>query len=130
MGGAVAVSGGDTARQEALNGAFVKVCECLRGQDKFLQLSEIEEALLHLLRHTVCVGGPFQIVSDMYAEELEAFHLLHCGPIDVDGGMLPRLSPKVHYQRFCFVDVEEEVIFLAPLPGPSRPPCRLSCHCW
>jgi hypothetical protein len=25
---------------------------------------------LHLLHHTVCVGGPFQIVS-------EAFHLLH-----------------------------------------------------
>ena len=31
LGGAVAVPGGDTARQDALNGASVKVCECRRG---------------------------------------------------------------------------------------------------
>ena len=31
-GGAVAVPGGDSARQDALNGAAVKVCEGLRGQ--------------------------------------------------------------------------------------------------
>jgi hypothetical protein len=30
----------------------------------------------------------FQIVSDVYAVELEAFHLLHCGPVDIDRGML------------------------------------------
>jgi hypothetical protein len=24
------------------------------------------------------VGGTFQIVSNIYSEELEAFHLLHC----------------------------------------------------
>ena len=50
----------------------------------------------------------------MYAEELEAFHLLHCGPIDVDGGVLPLLSPEVHNQLLRFVDVKGEVIFLAP----------------
>jgi hypothetical protein len=43
------------------------------------------------------VGGPFQFVSDVYAEELEAFHLLHCGPIDVDSGVLHNL---------IFVDIE------------------------
>jgi creatinine amidohydrolase/Fe(II)-dependent formamide hydrolase-like protein len=30
------------------------------------------------------VGGQFQIISEVYAEELEAFHLLHCGPDNVD----------------------------------------------
>jgi hypothetical protein len=38
---------------------------------------------LSLLYYTVCVGGPFQFISDVYAEELEAFHLLHRGPADV-----------------------------------------------
>ena len=79
VGVAVAVPGGDTARQDAL----------FRGQDQFLQPPEFEEALLHLLHHTVCVGGPFQKVSDVYAKELEAFHLLHCGPVDVDRGVAP-----------------------------------------
>ena len=54
-GGAVAVPGGDTARQDALSCASVKVCEGLRDQDKFLQPPEVEEALLCLLHHTVCV---------------------------------------------------------------------------
>ena len=54
------------------------------------------------------MGGPFQIVSDVYAKELEAFHFLHCGPIDVDREML---SPEV----LNLDDVEGEIIFLAPL---------------
>ena len=57
---------GDTARRDALNSASVKVCEGLRDQDVFLQPPEVEEALLRLLHHTVCVGGPFQIVSDVF----------------------------------------------------------------
>ena len=100
-GSAVAVPGRDTARQQALNCASVKV----GGQATFLQPPEVEEALLRLL-HTVCVGGPFQIVSDVYAEELETFHLLHCSPVDVDRGVLPLLFPEVHDQLHCFVDVE------------------------
>ena len=62
VGGAVAVPGGDTARRDAFNCAAVKVCEGLRGQDKFLQPPEVEEALLRL-HHTICVGGPFKIVK-------------------------------------------------------------------
>jgi hypothetical protein len=69
-----------------------KSCEGLRGQAKFPQHPEIEEVLLHLLHHTVCVGGPFQIVSDVYAEELAAFHLLHWGPFNVNRGMLSLVS--------------------------------------
>jgi hypothetical protein len=59
VGGAVAIPGGDTAQQDALNCASVKVCEGSRWL-----------VLLHLLHHTVCVGGPFQFVGDVYAEEL------------------------------------------------------------
>ena len=59
-----------------------------------------------LLYHTICVGGLFQFVSDVYAEELEAFHLLHCGPIDGDRGVLPLLLPEIHDHLLSFVDVE------------------------
>ena len=103
-----ALPDGDTARQDTLSGASVKVCEGLRDEAKFLQPPEVEELLLRL-HHAVCVVGPFQIFSDVYAEELEAFHLLHCGPVDVDGGVLSLLSPEFHDQ-------------------PSPPPCRLSRH--
>ena len=108
-----------TAKQDALNSASVNVCEGARCQAEFLQPPEVEEALLPLLHHTVCVGGPFQIFSDVSAEELEAFHFLHCIPVNVDGGMLLFLSPEVHDQHLHFVDIEGEVIFLAPLrQGP------------
>ena len=79
----------------------------------FLQLPEVEEALLRL-HHPVCVGGLFQIVSDVYAKELETFHLLHCDPVDVDGGMLPLLSPEVQDQLLHFVDIEGEIISWHP----------------
>ena len=68
MGGAVAVLGGDTARQDALNCASVKVSQGFMCLAKFLQPPEVEAMLP--LHHTVCVGGPFQFVCDVYAEEL------------------------------------------------------------
>ena len=40
-GSAVAVPDGDTSKQKALNCAFVKVSEGLRGQAKFLQPPEV-----------------------------------------------------------------------------------------
>jgi hypothetical protein len=57
--GAVTIPGGDTARQDALISASVKVCKGLRGKAEFLQPPEVEEALLRILHHTVCVSGPF-----------------------------------------------------------------------
>ena len=54
-GGAVAIPGGHTARQDALNCAYVKVCEGFRCQPKFLQPLVVEEVLLHLFHHTICV---------------------------------------------------------------------------
>ena len=65
-----------------------------------------QQTLLHLLHHTVCVGGPFQFVCDVYADELKTFHPLHCCPFDVDGELLPLLFPVVHNHLLCFVDVE------------------------
>ena len=55
MGRAVAVP----AQQDALNCTSVNDCEGLWGQAEFLQPPEVEEALLRLLHHTVCVGVPF-----------------------------------------------------------------------
>ena len=76
---------------------------------------------MHLLHQAVCVGGHFQIVSDVYTNELEAFHLHHRGTVDVDRGVLPLLFPEVHNQLLYFADVE--VIFLAPLhQGPHLLP--------
>ena len=86
---------GNTARQNALNCTSVKVSEGLRCQAKFLQPPEVEEALLRLLHHTVCVGGLFQIVSDVYAEDLEAFYLLYFGPVNVDRGVLLTLTERL-----------------------------------
>ena len=53
--------------------------------------------------YTVYVGGAFQFVRDVYAEELKTFHLLHCCPVDVDRGVLPLLFPEVqnHLLLFC-----------------------------
>ena len=50
VGGAVAVPDSDTARQDALNCASVKVSEVLRGQATFLQPPEVEKALLKASR--------------------------------------------------------------------------------
>ena len=75
--------------QNALNCASVTVCDGFRWQAKFLQPPEVEEALLGLLHHTVCVSGSFQFVCDVYADELKTFHLLHYCPIDVERGGAP-----------------------------------------
>jgi hypothetical protein len=68
----------------------------LEAKPKNVQPPEVEEALLHLFHHKVCVGGPFHIVSDVYSEELENFHLLH-------------------YSSFVLLMLRERLFFLAPL---------------
>ena len=78
---------------------------------------EVEEALFRVLHHTVCAGGPFQNASDVYTEELEAFHLLDCGPVDVDGSCSLYCLLK---SIIAFVDVKGEAIFLAPLRQGSH----------
>ena len=63
---------------------------------------EVEEVLLRLLHHTVCVRGQFQFVSHMYTEELKTFHPLHSCPVDVYRGVL---LTEVHDHLF-FADIE------------------------
>ena len=53
--GAIALPGSETARQDALNGASIEVHEGLKGQAKFLQPPEVEEALLPLFFTTLSV---------------------------------------------------------------------------
>ena len=59
--------------------------------DRMLSIEppEVEEALLCLLHHAVCVGGPIQFVRDMYAEELKTYYSLHYCPVNVDRGGAP-----------------------------------------
>jgi hypothetical protein len=56
VGGAVAVPGGDTARQDALNGASVRVLGAKPNLFSLLRLK---------VHHTVWEGVPFQIVRDV-----------------------------------------------------------------
>ena len=107
--GAVAVPGGDTARQDALHGASVEVCEGLRGQAEFLQPPEVEEALFCAFFTPLRVGGPFQIVSDVYDEELDVFHLLYCGPVDVDRGVLLCCFLKSTISSFILLTLRERL---------------------
>ena len=58
---AVAVPGGDTARQDALDCTSVKV---------FVTSQISSASLLRLLHNAVCVGGLIQFIGDVYAKEL------------------------------------------------------------
>jgi hypothetical protein len=88
VGGAVAVPGGDTDRQDALNRASVKVGSVFGDEPNSF---------------SCCVGGSFQFVCDVYAEEVKTFHLLHYCHVNVDRGLLPLL---VHDHLLCFFDIE------------------------
>ena len=80
-----------------------------RHHHQFLQPLEVEEVLLRIFHHAVCVGGPFQFVRDVYSEELKTFHLFHYCPVDVDRGVLPLLFPEVHDHLLCFVLLSERL---------------------
>jgi hypothetical protein len=77
------------------------------------------------------LGGPFQIVSDVYGEELFTISTVAPVALNVDEGVLCLLSPEVPDQLFHFVDFEVELIFLAPFrQGPHLLPVSLSRRCW
>ena len=50
----------------------------------------------------------------MDTKELEALKLLHCSPVDENGGVLVPLFPVVHNHLLCIDHVEGEVVVLAP----------------
>ncbi len=77
-------------------------------------LTVINTALVSLLQHCICVSGPWKIVSGMNAEELKAVYPLHRFLVDGDGCVFSALSPEIHHQLLGLVDVEWEVVLLAP----------------
>ena len=72
-----------------------------------------------MLHHAVCVGGPLQFVSNVYAEELVTFYLLHYFPVDVDGGVHRGTEHKCFVCKLClsvgacpWLSVNKTLIFL------------------
>ncbi len=112
--GAVSKPGGDAAGQDALHSAGVEGSEDAGAHSKLPQPSQEEEALMCLLQHCVCVSGPCEILGDMNAEELKAVYPLHRCLVDGDGCVFSALSPEIHHQLLGLVDVEWEVVLLAP----------------
>ena len=111
-GCAVAIPGGDAVGQDSLDGAVVELIDDLRAHAEFLQSPEVEEALLRLFH--LCVG-PCQVLCDVHTNELEAFDLLHCSPVNVNRDVVPLLIPVIHNQLLRFADVEGKSVFLASL---------------
>ena len=52
-------------------------------------------------------------VGDVDAKELEALNLLHCSPVDENGGMRGALFPVVHNHLLCLDHIEGEFVVLA-----------------
>ena len=50
----------------------------------------------------------------MDTKELEALNLLHCSPVNENGGVLGPLFPVVHNHLLCLDHIEGEVVVLAP----------------
>ena len=46
--------------------------------------------------------------------ELEALNLLHCSPVDENGGVPHLLFPVVHNHLLCLGHLEGEVLVMAP----------------
>ena len=70
--------------------------------------------MLCLLHDCLGVFGPLQFVGDVDTKELEALNLLHCSPIDENGGLFGPPFPVVHNQLLCLAHIEGEVVVLAP----------------
>ncbi len=111
--GAVSKPGGDTAGQDALHSAGVEGSEDSGARSKLPQPSQEEETLMCLLQHCICVSRPCEILGDVNAAELKAGHPLHRCLVDGDGCVFSALSPVIHTSS-CLVDVEWEVVLLAP----------------
>ena len=62
----------------------------------------------------------------MDTKELEALNLLHCSPVDENGGVLGPPFPLVHNRLLCLDHVEGEFVVLAPHCQVSDLP--IGCH--
>ena len=113
-GGAFAIPSSDADSHNALDGAAVELLEDSRTHAKYFQPLEGEEALPCPFHNCVCVCGPCEVLSDVYANELEALDLLHNSSVNMDGGVLSPLCTIVHGQLIGLTDIEGEVVVLAP----------------
>ncbi len=101
--GAVSKPSGDAADQDALHSAGVEGSEDSGARSKLPQPSQEEEALMYLLKHCICVSGPYEILSNVNAEELKTVYLLHRCLVDGDGCVFSALSPEIHHQLLGLV---------------------------
>ena len=69
--------------------------------------------LLCLLPHGVCVVRLFELLRDVYAGEFKVIDHFHSSPVDEDGDV-SSLVPPVFHKVLCFVNIEGEVVYLAP----------------
>ena len=97
--------------------SVVQVCEGLRGQAEFLQPPDVEEVLLRLLHHTVCLCEG-TISGHQWCARRGTWNILPSPSMWM--GVCSLLSPVVYDQLLHFVDVKGEVVFLAPLHQVSH----------
>ena len=50
----------------------------------------------------------------MDTKELEALNLLHCSPVDENGGVFSPPFPVFHHHLLCLYHIEGELVVLAP----------------
>ncbi len=113
MGRIVSVPERDVARQQALDGAPVEVCEDAGVHAKLPQYPQETEPLASFLDHCVHVKCPGEVLRDVHTEELEAADTFNLSITNVDWEVSsPLLSPVVHDHLFSFTDVEREFVVL------------------
>ena len=109
-GRAVAIPGSDATSQDALDGAAVEPFDDLRTHNKSFQSPEGEQVLSCPLHNCLRVLGPCLFVGDVDSKELEALNLLHCCPIDENGGVLSPLFLQSTIISFVLVTLRERLL--------------------
>ena len=84
---------------------------------------------MDFLNYSIGMGGPGQVVGDLdQTEALDPFYFI---PIDVDRGMFSFTLPEIDDNLLRFVDIEGEIIVVAPnSPDSLSHSYILSRHCW
>src|SRR4029434_6283207 len=113
--GAATIPGSDAAREDALNGASIKVFQSFRRHATLLESPQEVNPLLCIFARRVRLHGPGEVILDVHTEEFEVGDSLHCSSLNVYGVVTPPLSlPEIHNHILSLADVEREVIILTP----------------
>jgi len=84
--------GSNAAREDALNGATVKVSESFCRHVKILESPQKVKAILGSFNSRVRLPGPGEVIFGEHTEELEGGGFLHFSSVDVYGGMTPPVT--------------------------------------